>query len=45
MRRQQPPVVGRIENDRFVMDLRTVQEEELTAIETAFRHLLEKEPQ
>jgi L-seryl-tRNA(Ser) seleniumtransferase len=44
MRRQQPPVVGRIENDRFVMDLRTVQEEELTAIETAFRHLLKKEP-
>ncbi len=45
MRRQHPPIIGRIENDHFVMDLRTVQEDELTTIETAFRHLLEKEPQ
>ena len=45
MRRQRPPIIGRIENEHFVMDVRTVQEEELAAIETAFRHLLEKEPQ
>ena len=45
MRRQQPPIIGRIENERFVMDLRTVQENELPSIETAFRNLLAKEPQ
>jgi L-seryl-tRNA(Ser) seleniumtransferase len=43
MRRQQPPIVGRIENDFFVMDLRTVQEDELPAIENAFRFLLSKD--
>ena len=45
MRRERPPIIGRIENDFFVLDLKTVQEDELAAIETAFRHLLEKEPQ
>ena len=45
MRGQPTPIIGRIENDRFVMDLRTVQEDELNLIETAFRNLLEKEPQ
>jgi L-seryl-tRNA(Ser) seleniumtransferase len=45
MRGQPTPIIGRIENDRFVLDLRTVQEDELNAIETAFRKLLEKEPQ
>ena len=45
MRRQRPPIIGRIENEHFVMDVRTVQEDELAAIETPFRHLLEKEPQ
>ena len=45
MRRQHPPVIGRIENDHFVMDLKTVQEDELATIETAFRHLLDKELQ
>ncbi len=45
MRRQLPPIIGRIENDFFILDLKTVQEDELAVIETAFRHLLEKEPQ
>ena len=45
MRYRQPPIIGRIENDRFVMDLRTVQENELPVIEAAFRSLLAKEPQ
>ena len=45
MRGQPTPIIGRIENDRFLLDLRTVQEDELNAIETAFRNLLEKEPQ
>ncbi len=45
MRRELPPIIGRIENDFFILDLKTVQEDELTAVETAFRHLLEKEPQ
>ncbi|MDJ0856327.1 MAG: L-seryl-tRNA(Sec) selenium transferase, partial [Desulfobacterales bacterium] len=45
MRRELPPIIGRIENDVFILDLKTVQEDELAVIETAFRHLLEKEPQ
>ncbi len=45
MRRELPPIIGRIENDFFILDLKTVQEDELAVIETAFRHLLEKEPQ
>ena len=40
MRTAEPPVIGRIENDRFVMDLRTVQDEDLTWIEKAFAGLL-----
>ncbi len=45
MRAHQPPIIGRIENDRFVMDLRTVAEDELSDIETAFGNLLGKELQ
>ncbi len=45
MRQELPPIIGRIENDFFILDLKTVQEDELAVIETAFRHLLEKEPQ
>ena len=45
MRGRQPPIIGRIENDRFVLDLRTVAEDELSDIETAFRNLLGKELQ
>jgi L-seryl-tRNA(Ser) seleniumtransferase len=40
MRRHTPPVIGRIENDRFIMDPRTLQEEELEMIEKAFARML-----
>jgi L-seryl-tRNA(Ser) seleniumtransferase len=45
MRAQQPPIIGRIESEYFIMDLRTVHENELPVIEAAFRNLLAKEPQ
>jgi L-seryl-tRNA(Ser) seleniumtransferase len=40
MRRYTPPIIGRIENDRFIMDPRTLQEEELELIEKAFADML-----
>ncbi|BBO79033.1 L-seryl-tRNA(Sec) selenium transferase [Desulfosarcina widdelii] len=40
LRNSTPPVIGRIENDRFVMDPRTLQEEELDIIEKAFERML-----
>ncbi len=42
MRNNSPPVIGRIEDDLFIMDLRTVQVDELEIIETAFKTLLNK---
>ena len=42
MRDNTPPIIGRIEEDRFVMDLRCVQDDELTVIQNAFQHLLQK---
>jgi L-seryl-tRNA(Ser) seleniumtransferase len=43
MRRQRPPIIGRIEKDRFIMDVRTLQDDDLPHIETAFRRMLTKE--
>ena len=40
MRNNTPPIIGRIENDRFIMDPRTLQEEELDIIEKAFADML-----
>ena len=40
MRGNTPPIIGTIENDRFIMDPRTLQEEELELIEAAFAALL-----
>ncbi len=40
MRENMPPVIGRIEDDYFLMDLRTVQEEELSAIKNALNNVL-----
>jgi L-seryl-tRNA(Ser) seleniumtransferase len=40
MRKHTPPIIGRIENDRFIMDPRTLQEEELDIIEAAFAGML-----
>jgi L-seryl-tRNA(Ser) seleniumtransferase len=42
LRENDPPIIGRIEEDRFIMDLRTVQEEEISIIETAFASILKR---
>jgi L-seryl-tRNA(Ser) seleniumtransferase len=42
LRDNDPPIIGRIEEDRFIMDLRTVQEEEISIIETAFASILKR---
>jgi len=43
LRRHVPPIIGRIENDRFIMDVRTLQDDDLPHIEMAFRRMLKKE--
>ena len=40
MRKNNPPIIGRIENDLYVMDLRTVQDNELSTIHSAFETML-----
>lgn len=35
MRRNTPPIIGRIESDRFILDMRTVQDDELPDIDQA----------
>ena len=45
MRTSHPPIIGRIENDRFIMDPRTLQEEELDIIEKAFADMLAEDAQ
>ena len=42
MRSNSPSIIGRIEDDLFVMDLRTIQKDELSLIETAFENLTGK---
>ena len=42
MRKNIPPIIGRIEDNMFIMDMRTVQEDELQTIETAFNNILKK---
>jgi len=42
MRQNTPPIIGRLERDLFIMDLRTVLEDELSIITTAFTRLLNK---
>ncbi|MFC1828286.1 L-seryl-tRNA(Sec) selenium transferase [Thermodesulfobacteriota bacterium] len=44
MRKNTPPVIGRIEEDHFIMDLRTIQDDELTIIKNAFDNLLKGHP-
>jgi L-seryl-tRNA(Ser) seleniumtransferase len=41
MRRQKPPLIGRIEADTFLMDPRTLQDEETPLVEQAVRILLQ----
>ena len=40
LRAHRPPIIGRIENDLFILDPRTLHEEELVTIVTAFADLL-----
>lgn len=42
MRANRPPVIGRIEEDFFIMDMRTVEADEVTVLGTAFETLLKK---
>jgi len=42
MRNSECPVIGRIEEDLFIMDLRTVLDDELQIVEKAFKHILKK---
>jgi L-seryl-tRNA(Ser) seleniumtransferase len=43
MRESMPPIIGRIENDVFVMDMRTVQDEEISIIASTLSNILAKE--
>ncbi len=43
MRNHEPPIIGRIEDDVFVMDMRTARLEDLDIIANAFKHLLDEE--
>ncbi len=43
LRRNSPPLIGRIESDQYLMDVRTLQPEEFPVIQQAFQRLL-KEP-
>ena len=42
MRSHDPPVIGRIEEDVFIMDLRTVLDDELPIIKNAFENMLKR---
>ena len=43
LRRYCPPIIGRIEEDMFIMDMRTIQDDELALIQHAFDNLLQKD--
>ena len=40
LRRGEPPIVGRVEQDEFIIDLRTVAEDEEDTIAQAFEQLI-----
>ena len=42
MRNNECPIIGRIEEDFFIIDLRTILDDELQLIENAFKHMLKK---
>ena len=42
MRINSPPIIGRIEDDAFIMDPRTLQNEDLPIIESAFKQVLKR---
>jgi L-seryl-tRNA(Ser) seleniumtransferase len=43
MRKSNPPIIGRIENDLFVMDMRTVQDEEIGIIASTVKNILSEQ--
>ncbi len=43
MRGSTPPVIGRIENDLFVMDVRTVQDEEISTISATLEKIISEQ--
>ena len=43
MRKATPPVIGRIEEDLFLMDVRTIQDEEIPMIASAFKKILKEQ--
>jgi L-seryl-tRNA(Ser) seleniumtransferase len=43
MRHADPPIIGHIENDLFVMDVRTIQDEEVAMIASTFKRILTEE--
>lgn len=42
MRENSPPIIGRIEEERYIIDLRTILDDELSIIAEAFQSLLDK---
>ncbi|MDY6790733.1 MAG: L-seryl-tRNA(Sec) selenium transferase [Thermodesulfobacteriota bacterium] len=42
MRENSPPIIGRIEEERYIIDLRTILDDELSIIVDAFQSLLDK---
>ncbi len=43
MRTSRPPVIGRIESDTFLLDLRTIKDQEFILIKNALNHILSPE--
>ena len=43
LRRHTPPIIGRIEENMYIMDMRTIQDDELETIRYAFEKLLQKD--
>jgi L-seryl-tRNA(Ser) seleniumtransferase len=42
MLKNSPPIIGRIENDAFIIDPRTLRNDDLPIIESAFEHALKR---
>jgi L-seryl-tRNA(Ser) seleniumtransferase len=42
MRKNSPPIIGRIQDDAFIIDPRTLQDDDLPIIESAFKHVLKR---
>ncbi len=42
LRDNDPPIIARIEEDYYILDMRTIQEDEIAIIETAIANLLKR---